>query len=364
MKKSWVWAFVLAALLLFTITACEEQAPEATPLPPPPATATPTVAAPVKSTSPTAVSQATKPAATLAPTAAAKTASPQPTAGPTQTLVKSALSCPPTQPLAANVQVAARVNGQGIPLDLYNRQVTQATTAFLQQGIDPKTPGGAEALKSLKQQVLDQMINDVVIAQQADKEGIKVTDNDLNARLAQMIQDAGSVDKLNEYMKQNQLTLTDFCSQIRSNILGEAMLDRVTAALPTSVEQIHVAQILVSTPQLADSLLKQLRAGADFATLAKQYSMDEASKVNGGDLGWAPRGRFDPQFEAIAFQLKPGQISEVVQTQFGYHIIKLLEYDKSRPLPPELIQDARQRAFLATLQAWRTEMKIEQLVQP
>jgi len=72
----------------------------------------------------------------------------------------------------------------------------------------------------------------------------------------------------------------------------------------------------------------------------------------------------EPQFETIAFQLKPGQVSEVVQTQFGYHIIKVEETDPSRPLPPELIQNGRQQAFLAWLQAVRDGMKIERLVQP
>ncbi|MGE5261843.1 MAG: peptidylprolyl isomerase [Acidobacteriota bacterium] len=359
MNHRWVWSTFLMLLLLLATVACEDQpAPDTirlpSPLPPTTApTATPGQGQPVaKSTAP----QAAAPQATAVP---------QPTTGgPTPTLVKAALSCPPAGSLPANAQLAARVNGQGVSLDLFNRQVAQAQAAFLQQGIDPKSPGGQEALKSLRQQVLDQMINDIVISQQADKEGMKLSDNDLNARLAQMIQDAGSVDKLNDYLNKNQLSLGDFCTQIRSNILGEAMLNRVTAALPTQVEQIHVRQILVSSPQLAQEILKQLRAGGDFAALAKQYSMDEASKVNGGDLGWAPKGRFDPQFEAVAFQLKPGQISDVVTTQFGYHILKVEEHDNSRPLPPELIQNARQQAFLAWLQAVRESMKIERLVQP
>jgi foldase protein PrsA len=263
----------------------------------------------------------------------------------------------------ANAQLAARVNGQGIALDLFNRQMTQAQAAFVQQGVDTKSTSGQEALKSLRQQVLDQMINDTVIAQQAEKEGIKVTDNDVNARLAQMIQDAGSVDKLNEYLKQNQITLADFCSQIRSNVVGEAMLNRVTSALPTKVEQVHVRQILVSTAAQAQQVKKQLDAGGDFAALAKQYSLDESSKTNGGDLGWAPKGRFDPQFEAVAFQLKVGQVSDVVQTQFGYHLIKVEGHESARELPPELLQNARQQAFLTWLQAVRQGIKIERLVQ-
>ena len=278
---------------------------------------------------------------------------------------KGALTCPAAQALPANTQLAARVNGQGISLDPYNRQMAQAQAALVQNGgLNPNTPAGQEAVKSLKQQVLDQMINDVVIAQQADKEGIQVTENDLNARLAQMIQDAGSVERLNEYLQKNQLSLADLCSQVRNQLLGEAMLNRVTAALPANAEQVHARHILVASAQQAQAIREQLLQNKDFVALAKQYSLDEATKQNGGDLGWFPKDVMDPRFEAIAFQLRPTQISEVVQTQFGFHIIKVEEHEQSRPLPPEVIQNKRQQAFLAWIQAIRGTMKIEQLVQP
>lgn len=347
MNQRWLWLSVSLVVLIFALTACEEPIP--VPTSPPPAG---TIAPPVAKTAPPAASPV-NPTATPPASSAPVTASPQ-----------AALTCPPATPLAANTPLAARVNGQGIPLDFYNRQVTQAQAAMIQQGLDPKSAGGQEALKSLKQQVLDQLINDIVIAQHAEKEGVRVSDNDLNARLAQMIQDAGSVEKLNEYLQKNQLSLGDLCSQVRAHLLGEAMLNRVTAALPTQVEQVRVRHILVANAALAQQLRNELRAGKDFAALARQYSLDEASKANGGDLGWMPKGVLDPQFEAVAFQLPVGQISDVVQTQFGYHLLKVDARENARALPPELIQNARQQAFLAWLQAVRQTMQIERLVQP
>ena len=349
MKRSAISFLAITLLAALTLTACDQ---------PLPTVQTPAVQSSGFATATAPPNTGTQP---TAPT--------QPVAQPTNTLVLSgskpgSLACPANIVPAANAQLAARVNGVAISLDLYNRQVAQAQAAMVSQGLDPNSAAGKEALKSLKQQVLDQLINDVVIGLQAEKEGVKSTDNDLNARLAQMVTDAGSVDKLNEYLTKNQISLGDLCSQLRSQIAGEAMLSRVASTLPTNVEQVHARHILVTTAALAQAVLLQVRQGRDFAALAKQYSIDEASKSNGGDLGWFPKGVMEPQFETIAFQLRAGQASEVVQTQFGYHIIKVEERETSRSLPPELVQNARQQAFLAWLQAVRDTMKIERLVQP
>ena len=356
MNKNRVLLACALLVLMVALIACDSiGAPAQTNAP----TTAPTVGvAPV-----TQAPQATAPKPTAAVVATPK-GTPLPAATGTA-VPKAALTCPATPPLAANAQLAARVNGVGIPLDAYTRQAAQAQAALTQSGgLDLKTSGGQDTLKSLKQQVLDQMINDVVVSLQADHEGIKVTDDDLNVRLAQMIQDAGSVDNLNAYLTKNQLSLGDLCSQVRNQLLGEAMLNRVTAAIPTNAEQVHALHILVATAQTADAVRQQLVAGKDFAALAKQYSQDEASKANGGDLGWFPKGVMDPNFETVAFQLKIGEISQVVQTQFGFHIIKVLEHDNSRPLPPEVIQNKRQTAFLAWLQAVRDTLKVDRLVQP
>ncbi len=271
--------------------------------------------------------------------------------------------CPPQAPLPPNTPLAARVNNRVVSLDQYNRQFAQAEKAFRLQGSDPNSAEGQEALKSLRQQVLEQMINTIVVELEAEKQGVTVSDAELNARLAQMVQDAGSVDKVNDYLAKIQSTLADFCAQNRSIMLGEKMFDKTTSSLPTRVEQVHVRQLLVSTAALAQSLRDRARKGEDFASLARQFSMDETSKSNGGDLGWMPRGILEPELDAVIFQLPLNQISDVIATEYGYHVVQVVAKDKARELLPEHVQKQRESVFLTSLQNWRNGMKIERFVQ-
>ena len=122
-------------------------------------------------------------------------------------------------------------------------------------------------------------------------------------------------------------------------------------------EQIRASHILLTTAgkdeaavrAQAEDLLKQVRAGADFAALATKFSEDEGSKVNGGDLDYFSRGRMVPEFEAAAFALPPGQVSDVVKSQFGFHIIKVVDkkpavtrtFDEVRPQIEEQLKAQR-----------------------
>lgn len=259
--------------------------------------------------------------------------------------------------------LAARVNGQPIALSQYERQAKQSEVALIQQGVDPNSDQGKEALKGLRQQALAQLIDDVLVEQQAKADNISVSPNDINDRVQQIINDAGGKAKFDQYLNNNQLTVQDLCQQIRANLFGEAMMARVTANLATKVDQVHVAHILFAKKEDADAALEKLKGGTDFATLAKQVSQDEATRDNGGDLGWFPRDVMPPEFEQAAFALQPGQTSGVVVTQLGLHIIKLLERDPARTLSPELIQNQRLATYNSWVESLRGKAKIETLIQ-
>jgi peptidyl-prolyl cis-trans isomerase D len=120
-------------------------------------------------------------------------------------------------------------------------------------------------------------------------------------------------------------------------------------------EQIRASHILLETAgkndadvkKRAEEILKQVKSGADFAELAKKVSEDEGSKANGGDLDYFGRGRMVPEFEQAAFSMQPGQISDLVKSQFGYHIIKVVDKkaDSTRPLEEVRTQIQQQLAM-------------------
>jgi peptidyl-prolyl cis-trans isomerase D len=129
----------------------------------------------------------------------------------------------------------------------------------------------------------------------------------------------------------------------------------------------HVAQILFKTIGMTDSqiqevrkkaedVLKKAKTGSDFAMLAMQYSEDEATKDKGGDLGWIVRGQTVPEFEAAAFQLPKGSISDVITTPYGLLIIKVLDQEKARTQPLEEVR----ASIVMTLQEEKAEEQAEQ----
>ncbi|MEZ4734304.1 MAG: peptidylprolyl isomerase [Caldilineaceae bacterium] len=110
---------------------------------------------------------------------------------------------------------------------------------------------------------------------------------------------------------------------------------------------------------LAEELRQRILAGEDFATLAQQYSDDTGSGAEGGDLGWFGAGRMVAPFEEAAFSLEVDEISEPIKTEFGYHIIEVLEKDEARPKDPSQLEQERQEAYNHWLQEEKVATEIE-----
>ena len=131
----------------------------------------------------------------------------------------------------------------------------------------------------------------------------------------------------------------------------------------TSDVEVHARHILVKTEEEAKAVVAELKKGADFAELAKTKSTDPGAS-DGGDLGFFTKDQMVPEFSKVAFELKPGQISGPVQTQFGWHVIKLEEKRKKQPptfeeVKPQLEQYVTRKAQAELITKLRADAKIE-----
>lgn len=138
--------------------------------------------------------------------------------------------------------------------------------------------------------------------------------------------------------------------------LQQKIQAELAAQVPTKAEQVKASHILFKSEAVANENLALLKAGnLDFAEAAKQLSEDPGSKDKGGDLGWFPRGVMDSAFEEVAFSLEPGQMSDVVASSFGFHIIKVEEKAQEREIAPDILAYQRSAAYSKWLSEQRTK---------
>ncbi|GMK49180.1 hypothetical protein PghCCS26_63100 [Paenibacillus glycanilyticus] len=229
-------------------------------------------------------------------------------------------------PFGAGDKAVATVNGVKISKDkLYDSLVEQ---------------GGKSTL--------DNMITQELIDQAAEDAKVTVTEADVDKEIENLKKSFGSEDEFNQTLAQYGMTVDslrqDAEVQVKIRKILEpqvkvtdedikAYYDQNKASMSTP-EQIRASHILVATKEEAEDILKQLKGGADFATLAKEKSTDTGTKDNGGDLNFFAKGTMEPAFEDAAFKLKKGELSGIVQTSYGYHIIK--KTDEKAAVTPTL----------------------------
>ena len=231
------------------------------------------------------------------------------------------------------------INKSGITSDQLQKAFLNAISQY-----DDATLSSLDqvTIVSFKKNILGQLVDYELLYQQAQKEKVKISSDEINLEIDKIKDNFSSTEEFDAALKANNLTL----AQIKENIKRQLMINKVLGETKSQVsitddellkyytenqesffepEQVHARHILVNTKEEADTLLLQLKEGIiDFSELAKEKSTD-SSASNGGDLGFFTKGQMVKEFEDAAFSLKPGEISEVVQTQFGYHIIKCEE---------------------------------------
>ncbi|MBN2084631.1 MAG: peptidylprolyl isomerase [Anaerolineales bacterium] len=237
------------------------------------------------------------------------------------------------------VPLAARVNGEGIPLSEFEKETARYELAQNRLGRD------LSALGDYRRFVLQSMIEERVAAQAASAMGRAILDEQVDAVIADARQARGGASGLESWLKENFYTLDEFREAVRRQLLVQSATDAVAAQVPLTAEQVHARHILVGNLELANALREQILAGKNFGELALTFSQDYSTNASGGDLGWFPRGILTAaEVEEAAFSLAEGETSPVVQSRLGYHLIQVLERDAARPLSASSLETLRRRA--------------------
>lgn len=191
--------------------------------------------------------------------------------------------------------------------------------------------------KALKDQYGKQVLQDMVYEKILSKK-YKVTNKEIDNKIDELMTQnkISSKDELKAVLAQNGKSLNDLRNNVKMNLLVfKATTDGVKVSdkemqdyfdkNKDSLVEVKASHILVKDKKTADEIEQKLKTGGDFAKLAETYSTDPGSKDKGGDLGWFKKGVMTKPFEDKAFSMKKGEISEPVKTQFGWHIIKLVD---------------------------------------
>lgn len=246
---------------------------------------------------------------------------------------------------------AAVVGSTPITKAQFQSLMDRAQKSYTAQKRPFPKPGSAE-YEQLKGQAVTFLIQRAEFQQEADNMGIKVTSDQVDKRIQQLKKQfyGGSDARYKKALTQQGLTEDQAKDEVRAQIISEELFKKVTADVkvsPAAVKAYYtshksqygqpetrqVRHILVQKKALADSIYAQLKSGANFATLAKKYSKDPGSASNGGKLTIS-KGQTVPQFDKVAFELKKGELSQPVKTQYGYHVIQALSAIKPAQSTP------------------------------
>ena len=332
----------IGILALALVGACNRQ----------PAAASQTTAAP-----------AAKPATPAAPAGQAATAQPA--------TAQAGAPAEPEKPKpvpAVLPQVCAKIGDQSVGRDELETAVKEAESRA-GRSVPP-----AER-DAVYRGLLDRVILFKLLSTEAKVRGITVTPAEVTERIGQIKQQFPSEAEFQKELTKRHTTMAQLEDEQRRDLLHAKTIEAEVAPRLTITQQeldafytgnpdqfkeqesVRASHILfgvakdaapaakAATKTEAEGVLKRAKAGEDFAALAKQYSKDPGSAAVGGDLNFFPKGQMVPAFDAAAFALKPGEISGLVETEFGFHIIKLTDKRAGRTVPLAEVKD-RLEGFL------------------
>lgn len=249
----------------------------------------------------------------------------------------------PTLTPSPEPPAAAIVNEKTIYLEELNAEILRYLSAY------PDTE-----MATAFQISLDNLIDETIFSQAAEENGTVLTNPELENRIADLIQSLGSEENFNTWLEENFYTRETFQIALERSVLAEAQRSLILVAIPNDMEQVELAQILVYDRTTADNIQAALNSGSDFDFLVSQYH-----PLTNGYLGWNPKGTlFQPVIEDTAFQMNIDDVSEMIETEYGFHFIKLLNKE-IHPLTNQNRQLLEHEALHEWLETQKERSQIE-----
>jgi peptidyl-prolyl cis-trans isomerase C len=321
-------------------------------------------------------------------------AAPATPAAPPQS-AQAQTAAPVVKPMPAKLpNVVAKVNGE--PIERWELENGLKRAEARAGSVVPP-----EKRDEVLRGVLDQLVAYHLVAQAARDQKVDVTDADVEGQMQTIRQSFPTEQAFQQGIAAQALTMDELKRQTRMSLqiqkVIESQINSKVSIADSEVdafykqnldrfkegESVHASHILIgvqpgssaadkqAAKAKAQQILKQVRGGGDFGALARETSQDPGSAPNGGDLGFFQKGQMTPAFEKAAFELKPGAISNVIESPFGFHIIKVIERRPARTVPfaevsPQikdfLTQNQRQTKLQQFIDEKKAKTKIEILV--
>lgn len=253
----------------------------------------------------------------------------------------------------------AVVNGEGIPREKFERFYTFVENYYAQLlHTSSEDPRFQSMMVQVRNQILENMIVQTLLLQDAKNKKILVSDEEVDAQISAIKQKYGE-QTFQLALQQQGMEEEEYRKELRDQMIISRLKEDVTKDISitdeevrkyydshkdqfSSPESVKVRHILVKSIDEAKKVKERLKKGEDFAKVAREVSMDPGSRDRGGDLGYVSRGKMVKSFEDAAFALKKkGEISDIVQTEYGFHIIKL---EDRKPAEITPFESARERA--------------------
>jgi parvulin-like peptidyl-prolyl isomerase len=305
--------------------------------------------------------------------------------------------------------IVATINDRPLSTKLYEMYLKNGRDEL---GIDPNTDEGRRKLDQLREGIVFELIDRTLIAQEAERRGLSISAEKMSRAEQRTIKDFGGDERYDAYLAEHHLTRDEYREVIKLEVYGSLLREELNRELTVTDEEakkyyeahkgdawmqmperVTASHILIDArPNLisqqlgrekhlsgdalaaavsaeverrrkaAEELRSQAAAGADFAALARRSSEDPSSREQGGSLGSFTRDTHTRAFDEAAFALKPGAVSAVVQTDFGFHVIKVSAHEQARVMTleeatPEIRRRLMSEREAARLTEWLKEAR-------